>query len=78
VATVWRRTSRDEVLESLRIDALSLREAARFIRRHPRYLRMFFALFRSSRAIRRRRLLPEAFERIESGIESFYPERKTP
>jgi membrane-associated phospholipid phosphatase len=60
VATVWRRTSRDEVLESLRIEALCLREVARFIRRHPRYLRMFFPLFRAARAIRRRRLLSEA------------------
>jgi membrane-associated phospholipid phosphatase len=48
VVTVWRRTSRDEVLESLRIEALCLREFAWFVRRHPRYLLVFFALFRAS------------------------------
>ncbi|HEX3555371.1 MAG TPA: phosphatase PAP2 family protein [Thermoanaerobaculia bacterium] len=48
VATVWRRTSRDEVLEALRIESLCLREFAWFVRRHPRYLTMFFALFRAS------------------------------
>jgi hypothetical protein len=48
VATVWRRTSREEVLESLRIEALCLREFAWFVRRHPRYLLVFFALFRAS------------------------------
>ena len=48
VATVWRRTSRDEVLESLRIEALCLREFVWFVRRHPRYLLVFFALFRAS------------------------------
>ncbi|HEX4963516.1 MAG TPA: phosphatase PAP2 family protein [Thermoanaerobaculia bacterium] len=45
---VWRRTSREEVLEALRIEALCLKEFAWFVRRHPRYLRAFFALFRAS------------------------------
>src|SRR5947209_2059682 len=48
VATVWRWSSREEVLESLRIEALCLREFAGFVRRHPRYLLVFFALFRAS------------------------------
>src|SRR5436305_3411666 len=48
VATVWRWSSREEVLESLRIEALCLREFAWFVWRHPRYLVMFFALFRAS------------------------------
>ena len=48
VAVVWRRTSREEVLESLRIDALCLRELAWFVRRHPRYLLVGFALVRAS------------------------------
>lgn|GEM_PF-620894 len=48
VAIVWRRTSKEEVLESLRIEALCLKEFAWFVRRHPRYLVMFYALFRAS------------------------------
>jgi hypothetical protein len=48
VAIAWRRASRDEVLESLRIDALCLRELAWFVRRHPRYLLVSFALIRAS------------------------------
>ena len=48
VAFVWRPASSEEVLESLRIEALCLREFVWFVRRHPRYLVMFFALFRAS------------------------------
>jgi membrane-associated phospholipid phosphatase len=62
VATVGRRTSQDEVLESLRIEALCLREFAWFVRRHPRYLLVFFALFRASiRRWRRTRVLRAAY-----------------
>ncbi len=52
VAIVWRRTSRDEVLESLRVQALELRGVFRFIRRHPRYLLASFALFRRVHRLR--------------------------
>jgi hypothetical protein len=38
VATVQRRTERDDFLEALRVEVLCLRELARFTRRHPRYL----------------------------------------
>ncbi|HSS50390.1 MAG TPA: phosphatase PAP2 family protein [Thermoanaerobaculia bacterium] len=36
VAIVWRRTSQEEALESLRLKAARLREFARLVRRHPR------------------------------------------
>lgn len=52
VAIVWRRTSREEVLESLRIKALDLKGVARFVRRHPRYLLASFTLFRRARRLR--------------------------
>lgn len=48
VATVQRRASNEGFLDRLRIEALCLRELWQFARRHPRYLRVFFALFRAS------------------------------
>ena len=48
VATVQSRASRQEFLDRLRIEALCLREFWQFVRRHPRYLAVFFALFRAS------------------------------
>jgi membrane-associated phospholipid phosphatase len=51
VAVVWRRTSREEVLESLRIEALCLREFAGAVRHHPRDLAKLFALYKIQRAL---------------------------
>jgi membrane-associated phospholipid phosphatase len=51
VALVWRRTSREGVLESLRIEALCLREFAGAVRRHPRDLRTLFARYKIQRAL---------------------------
>jgi hypothetical protein len=48
VATVQRRASDAGFLDRLRVEALCLREFWQFARRHPRYLRVFFALFRAS------------------------------
>jgi membrane-associated phospholipid phosphatase len=62
VAIVWRRTSREGVLESLRIEALCLREFAGAVRRHPRELAMLFARYKTQRALaidkRKNRTLP--------------------
>ena len=48
VATVQRRASDEGFLDRLRVESLCLREFWQFARRHPRYLRVFFALFRAS------------------------------
>jgi phytoene/squalene synthetase len=48
VATVQRRTSKADYLDRLRVEAFCLREFWHFARRHPRYLLVFFALFRAS------------------------------
>jgi membrane-associated phospholipid phosphatase len=48
VATVHRRTSDDQYLDALRIEALCLREFSHFVRRHFRDLFVLFALFRAS------------------------------
>ncbi|HKI06644.1 MAG TPA: phosphatase PAP2 family protein [Thermoanaerobaculia bacterium] len=48
VATVFPRTSRDETLAELRIEALCLKEFVGFVRRSPRYLLVFIALYRAS------------------------------
>jgi phytoene/squalene synthetase len=45
---ILRRVSQEPLLETLRIEALCLSEFWGLVRRHPRYLRVFFALFRAS------------------------------
>jgi len=47
VATVFPRASREETLAMLRIEALCLKEFVSFVRRHPRYLLVFFALYKA-------------------------------
>jgi phytoene/squalene synthetase len=59
---ILRRMSQEAMLESLRIEALCLSEFWGLVRRHPRYLRIFFALFRASLpGWRRRRPLRVAY-----------------
>lgn len=52
VATVFPRVSRHQTLAALRIEALCLKQFVFFVRRHPRYLLVFFALIRESRVLR--------------------------
>jgi hypothetical protein len=62
VATVQRRTERDDFLEALRLEALCLRELAFFTRRHPRYLLTGLAIWGYSlRRWRETRLLRTGF-----------------
>jgi membrane-associated phospholipid phosphatase len=51
VVFVWRRTSREGALESLRIEGLCLREFAGAVRRHPRDLVTLFARYKAQRAL---------------------------
>lgn len=62
VATVQRRTERDDFLDALRLEMLCLRELARFTRRHPRYLLTGLAIWGYSlRRWREARLLRTGF-----------------
>ncbi|MFY9821500.1 MAG: phosphatase PAP2 family protein [Thermoanaerobaculia bacterium] len=51
----WLPASREEALESLRLEGLGLREFAGAVRRRPRDLAGSFALFKAQRAERKRR-----------------------
>jgi membrane-associated phospholipid phosphatase len=66
VVFVWRRTSQEGALESLRIEGLCLRELAGDVRRHPRELARLFARYKAQRAL--------AVERRKRGHEALSPE----